>query len=360
MTPVRGPEAPGWDVGRDALFVGFGSSAPAYYRCVLPALQLGCDWVGVAGKPPKLHYLTGLVGKESKMPNMLEDYKVVVLQQQSDPEWLTVIEQMQARGVKVIFEIDDYIHGIQHMDDHDFKDHFGREHLWNTEQAMKRCDAVICSTDYIKGMYRHFNKNIHVCQNGIDLNRYKLTRPYRETVNIGWAGATGHTKAITPWLQQVAGIMRIRPQTTFVSIGQPFGAAFQQELGRERAVAVPFAAIEQYPAAMTMLDVGIAPSGRGAWWRGKSDLRWLEAGALGIPLVASPRLYPNIEDGVTGHHAKNAMEATEKIMRLVDDPDHRTAIGEAAREAVTETRSIKAVAPQWEDVFRHVLGDPSE
>jgi glycosyltransferase involved in cell wall biosynthesis len=352
----RGPKAPGFDPKRDLLFVGLGATPVAYYRCFLPAMALGCDWSGVAGEPPKTAWVTGLVGKESVMPNMLEDYKVVILQQPAGKGWNNAIENMREAGVKVIYEVDDYLHGIQHMgDDHDYSDKFDKEHLWNVEQAMKRCDAVIASTEWIRGNYSHFNRNAYVCRNGIDMGRYELTIPERETVNIGWAGGTGHTKAIVPWLAQTANLMRIRPHTTFVSIGQGFAQAFRQHFPPERALAVPFAALEQYPAAMTMLDIGLAPGGRGGWWRGKSDLRWLEAGALGIPLVANPRVYPDIEDGVTGMTAVSPGECFEKLLHLVDDREFRTTVGRQAQEVIRETRSIDVMKDRWIEVAQEVL-----
>lgn len=360
MSRSRGPKAAGFDVKRDVLFIGQGCSPVAYYRCFLPAMGLGCDWSGLADEPPKHQWVTGLVGKESRMPNMMEDYKIVVVQQAHGEGWNTAIERMRENGVKVIYEIDDYLHGLKHMKDtHDFAKYFDNAHLAKVESAMKRCDALIASTEWIRSNYSHFNKNSYVCQNGIDLSRYKLTRPDRPTVNVGWAGGTGHQKAITPWLQQLAAIMRIRPDVSFVSIGQPFAAAFQQHFG-PRAISVPFAALEQYPAAMTMMDVGLAPGGKGGWWRGKSDLRWLEAGALGIPLVANPRIYPDIESGVTGFHAHSAMEASEQMLRLIADEELRTTVGEQARDVVTRTRSVQAVIPQWQAVFDEVLELPSD
>ena len=356
----RGPEAEGFDLKRDVLFVGQGCSPVAYYRCFLPAMALGCDWTGLAQEPPNLKWVTGLIGKESKMPNLMDDYKIVVVQQAAGKGWEAMITEMQKRGVKVIYEVDDYLHGVKHMKEaHDFAKYFDNEFLAKIEAAMKKADALIASTEWIRSNYSHFNKNAYLCENGIDLNRYKLTRPDRPTVNVGWAGGTGHIQAITPWLQQLAAIMRIRPEVSFVSIGQPFAKAFQEHFG-PRAVTVPFAALEQYPAAMTMMDIGLAPGGGGGWWRGKSDLRWLEAGALGIPLIAHPRIYPNIEEGVTGFHAHSPMEAGEKMLRLIGDKELRTTVGDQARDVIQRTRSIQAVAPQWEAVFQDVLGIPSE
>ena len=73
--------------------------------------------------------------------------------------------------------------------------------------------------------------------------------------------------------------------------------------------------IEVYPASMTLFDIAIAPSAENNLFRGKSDLRWLEASALGIPLVAHPEVYPEIEDGVTGVHARTPGEVEAALLR---------------------------------------------
>jgi glycosyltransferase involved in cell wall biosynthesis len=109
----------------------------------------------------------------------------------------------------------------------------------------------------------------------------------------------------------------------------------------------PTAGIEVYPASMTLFDVSIAPSAENNQFRGKSDLRWLEASALGIPIVADPVVYPAIEDGVTGLHAATPAEARAAITALVDDAAMRSRIGAAARDHVRAHRSSAAVAPQW-------------
>ena len=47
---------------------------------------------------------------------------------------------------------------------------------------------VICATAGIAERYSAFNANAHVCESGIDLAAYTLTRPPHDTVNIGWSG----------------------------------------------------------------------------------------------------------------------------------------------------------------------------
>jgi hypothetical protein len=336
----------------DVLMVGMGVSSPMYYRILLPAHELGIDYVGVVGKPPKARYRTGLVGGESKMP-IFADYKVVVLQQPHGEGWFEVIRGLQQHGVKVIYEVDDWLHSIQLRHDHEAREHFDDAALADYELCMEACDALIVSTDYLAHAYRA-QRRVFVCRNGIDPARYELTRPSRETVNIGWAGAMGHARTVEPWLQAVAEVMEKRAATMFIAIGQPqFAKPFGPRFGR-RAIGVPFCAIEQYPAAMTLIDVALGPADRSGFYRAKSDLRWLEAGALGIPLIGSPIVYPEIEPGVTGLHANQPYQARRHMLELVDDGPMRSELGEAARAHVLEHRTVAQMAPAWWDAFEAV------
>lgn len=344
------------NIEKDVCMVGFGASAPMYYRIMLPAMRMKCDWIGIEGYPPRLHWVTGDIGGESKLPDFIGDYEIVVLQQPSGESWEKMIEAMQEAGKKVVFEMDDYIHDIHKRDDHEFKDQFDTRQLVLFERCMRQCDAMIVSTDYIAEKYKKFNPNIYVCRNGIDLARYNLTRPKRDTINIGWAGATGHQKAIMPWLNQVNGVMQAKPETCFISIGAPFAEALKPYVGEGRAIRIPWAAIEQYPSAMTMFDIALAPGGSGGWYKGKSDLRWLEASALGIPIIARPSVYPEIEDGVTGFHATGPMEMVEHLMALIGDAGLRDKVGQQAKEYIHEHRSIETMAGSWEDAFRAIAG----
>lgn len=342
------------NIQKDVCMVGLSTSAPCYYRIMLPAMRMKCDWVGVVGYPPRLHWVTGDVGGDSKLPDFIDDYKIVVLQQPSGESWEKMIEAMQEAGKKVVFEVDDYLHDIAKREDHGFSKSFDKRALVLYERCMRMCDAMIVSTDFIAQKYKKFNENIFVCKNGIDLNRYKLTKPKRNTINIGWAGATGHQKAVMPWLNQVNAVMNMKPEVCFVSIGAPFAEALSPIYGEERAIKIPWTAVEQYPSAMTMFDIALAPGGSGGWYKGKSDLRWLEASALGIPVIARPNVYPEIEEGVTGFHATGPMEMVEPLMALIGDKGLRERVGQQAKEYVTEHRSIEKMTEQWVDAFRAI------
>ena len=126
-----------------------------------------------------------------------------------------------------------------------------------------------------------------VCRNGIDLARYALHAPAaRRTSAIGWAGGTGHSAAVGRGSRCV-GRGHARASRRALHLRRPAvrGLARATSSGRAR-LRVPFTALEVYPAAMTHFDIALAPAGTSNFFRGKSDLRWLEAAALACP--ASP------------------------------------------------------------------------
>jgi O-antigen biosynthesis protein len=335
------------------LFVGWGASVVSYYRCFLPALALGADYTAGTGEPPDLVLFTGF-GERIPTVEDFFDYDVVVLQQPRGTGWLKLIRDLQAAGVRVLYEIDDYIQSARKIKSHELADVFDAELVARMELAMRAADGVICSTPYLARRYRSFNARTWTCRNGIDLRRYDLPRPPRQGVTIGWAGGVGHKASLARWEPAVRAVMRARPQTRFVSVGHPFAAELREEFGPERAVALPPAKIEVYPASMTLFDIAIAPSAENNLFRGKSDLRWLESSALKLPLVAHPDVYPEVADGVTGLLARTPAEAEAALLRLVDDAALRERIGEAAYAQVAATRSATVTAEDWRAVLAEV------
>lgn len=343
--------------GKDILFVGIGRSSILWYRCALPALNLGADWVGIRGEPPGVQVVTGLVRGNTTLPRY-DDYQVIVLQQPFGRRWLAQINSLRQRGIKVLYECDDYLHGVANQKTHDFRKDFGKERLKAHEICMQACDGMICSTEYIARRYARYNRHIYVCRNGLDIARYNLTRPTRPMVNIGWAGATGHMEVLVPWINAALEVMGRRANTAFVVIGMPeLARPMGKILGPERVAGIPFCPIETYPAAMCLLDIALAPASTTSWYRGKSDLRWLEAGALRIPIIADPNVYPEIRHGVDGFHASTPAEMAKILEELILDPERRERVGQAAREHVERERTAADAAVQWLEVCTAVAGE---
>jgi glycosyltransferase involved in cell wall biosynthesis len=336
------------------IFVGWSQSVIAYYRCFLPALVLGLDYTAGIGEPPRMELLETLSSGPLTTRDLF-DYEVVVVQQPRGVGWLTLIRELQDAGVRVLYEIDDYVQGARKDKRHELAELFDADLVSKFEMPMRVADGVICSTAYLARRYRSFNPRTWVCLNGIDLKRYEWPRPERAGVTIGWAGGVGHATSLSRWEPALRAVMRGRPETRFISVGYRFGNILAEEFGGERAVALPPTHIEVYPASMALFDIAIAPSAENALFRGKSDLRWLEASAARLPLVAHPQLYPDIEDGVTGVHARTVDEVEAALLRLIDDAELRERIGRQAHEHVKAHRHIEVVAEAWRDVLTEVV-----
>jgi glycosyltransferase involved in cell wall biosynthesis len=330
----------------NVLFVGTGNGGVCWYRCAQPAIELGADWIGVVGEPGALQRATGGFAEPADEAAWA-GYDVVVLQLVHGEAWLRRIAELQAAGVTVLYEIDDDLRGVAAEPGHEFAPKFPPQRIRAHEAALRACDGVICSTPALAERLAGLHDRIHVCANGIDLDRYPYPLPRRETVTLGWAGGTGHARAMRPWLPVVADVLEARPQARFRSVGQPFGEQLAKRVGADRASAVPFTALDTYPAAMAAFDVALAPAAPSAFFTAKSDLRFLEAAALGLPVVADPAVYASVVDGETGLHARTAEEAREALLRLVDDSDLRHRLGAAARAYVERERSSAVTAQSW-------------
>ena len=102
-------------------------------------------------------------------------------------------------------------------------------------------------------------------------------------------------------------------------------------------------------------DIGLAPLTQGIHEDCKSDLKYLEYGALGIPGIYSRHLvYSSVKDGETGLLA-DGEEWTDAILRLAHDADLCAQIAESAREHALRERSISAGAPILYDILLRTL-----
>ena len=125
-----------------------------------------------------------------------------------------------------------------------------------------------------------------------------------------------------------------------MSLGQPVADLAAPLVGADRCRSLPMVLVEQYPAALAAFDIAFEPPTVSPRRRGRSQLRWLGAGALGTPLVADPETYPNAVP------ARDVDELAGQLLRLVDDPDSRAETANA-RRTVSAEHSMRTAAADW-------------
>ena len=333
----------------DVLFVGRGTGVVAWYRTGMPSLHIGSDWVAFDGPPPYGRMVASLKRGGHTLPKF-DDYKILVVQQPAGTSWLREIRRLQGKGIKIIYEVDDYLHGVHKIKSHRSRVAFSKKSMDQFEMCMRVSDAMICSTEWLAKKYRAFNKNIYVCKNFIEGHRYApFQLPKRNTLNIGWAGGEGHREVVRAWLPAVEAILDDYEHVRFITMGLDIGLDRPKQCAR-----VPFVPLENFPAALCTFDLAIAPAGRGGFFAAKSDLRFLETGALGIPLVADPFVYDDIIDDETGLLAEDVVSAEAALRVLIEDEEKCRELGRAARDHVLNYRSIEGGIEQWEQTFVNV------
>lgn len=334
------------------LFIGQGVSPQCWYRCALPAIHMeDAEWAGIKYKDDVTAQQFGtMMGGSLEDYPLIDDYETIIVQQVRGEAWRKWIDFWQRRGKTVIYECDDFVHGIYKIDDHRFKDKFGKKARKNFELCISQCDGMIASTHFLADEYSKYNDNQQVCLVSLDTKRYNVEFPSKNMTVIGWAGGTGHHKAVGPWLGVVNAVMQRNPSLAFASLGTNYAEALEP-YHPGRTISIPWVTIENYPSALTNFDVMIAPSHDSKYFRSKSDLRWLEASAVGLPTIADPITYGDCEHLIL---AENLKEFEEELEDLVYDFSGAYELGQRAQEYVREDRDIVEGVQQWENAIANV------
>lgn len=331
------------------LFIGLGSSPPCWYRIALPANQLGKDWIGIYGNPANFGILAGNI---ENVNNSFDGYDTYICQQPKGVEWLNWIKKKQSEGCKVYFEVDDFLHGVNRIKDHSRKTAFNKKAIKEFVDCMKQADGMICSTEFLSKQYSKYNENQFVCKNGIDSDRYASVKfPERDKIVVGWIGGTGHHLAIGPWLEEISDVMANNKNVSFVSIGIRYADTLAVR-HPGRALSVPWVSLENLPYALTHFDCYIAPFHDSKYFKSKSDLRWLEGSAVGIPGVLHPEIYTEVENGETGLLATNTKTFREQIETIISDDNYRQKLGKQSQEYVRVYRDIKQTHKEWLNILK--------
>ncbi len=155
-------------------------------------------------------------------------------------------------------------------------------------RALRHCDRLVVTTEPLMDVYRQFIDDIVVVPNNLDGTRWLGLRSLRRVgrkPRVGWAGALQHLGDLD-WLEPA--VRQLSREVEWVFMGmcpdglRPYVHEFHEPV-----------AFDDYPRKLASLDLdlAIAPLEMHVFNEGKSDLRLLEYGALGWPVIASD-IYP--------------------------------------------------------------------
>lgn len=232
----------------------------------------------------------------------------------------------------------------------------------------KNSDGIITSTPYLKDVYSEFNDHIYVVPNSADVQKWDTAkRKNKKGIRIGWIGSGSHAQDIEILDKVIDPILAKNRDTKFVFVSN-FGEnneALPGFLKNRKGVEIvsKWSPILKYPAHLAAqdFDIGLAPLRDNKFNRGKSNLRWLEYSALGIPCVASKvgHFKETLVHGKDGLLADGPEDFARHIQTLISDAKLRKAMGRAAHARIARDFNVDKNLDIYIDAVEDCLSRPT-
>lgn len=208
--------------------------------------------------------------------------------------------------------------------------------------AFERCDRLVVSTEFLADAYRHMIADIKVVPNRLEQDIWLPLNSQRRTSTrprIGWAGGTTHHGDLV-LLKEIIGQTRNEADWVF------FGMC-PDEIRPLIAEFHPFAEFSEYPALLAglNLDIAVAPLAQIPFNQGKSNLRLLEYGVLGIPVVCTD--IDPYRDSPACCVPNTASAWVQALRERIHDADGREREGDNLRRWVHQGYLLENHMDQW-------------
>ncbi|OHX12815.1 glycosyl transferase family 2 [Chromobacterium sphagni] len=248
-------------------------------------------------------------------------------------------------GMRVVFGLDDLVGGTPEKSN--LYDHWKR-HYPDAKQRLRRvlklCDAAVVSTEPLAELTAGMVGEVVVAPNRLRKTIWgKLSSQRRagKKPRVGWIGAGQH-RGDLELLYEV--ILQTHEEVEWVFMGMclPQFRPFVAEMHH----AVPFG--EYAPAIATLnLDLAVAPLEVNSFNEAKSNLRLLEYGALGWPVVCSD-IFPYQTNAAPVCRVSNQATAwVEAIRARIYDLDAAEAEGDALNAWVRQHYWLEEHHEDW-------------
>lgn len=290
------------------------------YRTRWPAEMLGKEW----------HY--GFPTKDER----INISKVIQIQRATHIGFTTWIPMAQARGQKIIYDIDDNLFEIPSYNPA-FRP-YNSQCQKDTRAVIAACDIMTVSTLPLKEYF--LNKRVH--NNIVVIPNFMHHLPeYREELNddkiiIGYHGTITHSGDFDSSLVfALSDILNKYKNVYFECMGYN---PLKSMKDHPKIKFHPFCKIDDFHSNLynMKIDIGIAPLQDNEFNRGKSNVKYLEYSSCGTATIAS-NVYPyhtTITDGENGLLVKDKRDWKKYLIMLIEDVAMRKSLAKNAYDTV--------------------------
>ena len=281
--------------------------------------------------------------------------------------FVRVLSRCRQRGVPVVYELDDNLLDLHR--DEPWEPYPGDSLRGVAAFLARQADGMIVSTPALAERVARLRSGVLVVPNALDERLFgSVPDPFvsrSSTVTIGYMGTLTHEADLRMVLAPLRALLRrqagrVRLELVGGGAEERIASLFEglpfrmRNLGSEH----PYPRFVSWMRRHLRWDVAIAPLEDDAFTRGKSDLKYLDYGALGIPGVFSDvRPYrETVRHRETGLLAANEPEAwAEALEEIVSDGALRARLAEAAKADVHGSRMLETNATRWSDAIEAIV-----
>lgn len=267
-----------------------------------------------------------------------EDADVMVFQRVTHRYIAQAIKLIREKGVAAVIDMDDDLSCIHPANPaFDYYRPGGQypDHSWNNAlEACGNATMVVATTPALLERYARHGRGA-VWQNYVP-ERY-LWAPHLDSDLIGWPGSVhSHPDDLGAMGSSVSQLLREGHKFGIVGniegVHKALGISTDWQINATGKVD-----IELWPDAVTNLGIGVAPLADTKFNAAKSWLKMAELAAVGVPVVASPRVeYTRLHKMGVGLLAKDPKDWTKKLRLLVTNDQARLDLSSRGREVMAE------------------------
>jgi len=266
----------------------------------------------------------------------------IVFQRQLEPDQIQVIEWVKNTSKALrVFELDDLITNLPLKSAH--RPSIAPDIAQRIKRALALCDRFVVSTEPMARAYGKLCGDVVVVPNRLEKSRWLGLNGGRRPggkPRVGWAGAIGHLGDLGVIAQVVEATAK---EVDWVFFGmcpdalRPFVAEYH-----------PWVALYDYAAKLASLDLdlAVAPLEHHPFNEAKSNLRLLEYGVLGYPVLCTDIL--PYQGGLPVVRVANKHRDWVRAIRdMVADRDACRRAGEELRQAVIRDWMLEDHLDEW-------------
>ncbi len=271
------------------------------------------------------------------------------------------IEEASLRQKAVLFDTDDlefdpearkHVAALAELDEEEQRRHV--QAFRRFQRTLRACDGVTVSTEPLRAAASRFHERVEVTYNAAsdEMTRQAdaavaahARRESGDAITIGYfSGTHTHNVDFLEVADAILWALETYANVAFLVVGQlkldPRFDAYGERVRR-----LPLQPWQSLPELLVQTDVNLAPlQPDNPFTDSKSCIKYVEAGLVGTPTIASPRsdFARAIEHGRNGLLAESPDEWRNAIRALVESPTRRRALGRQAFEDVRRNHTVRA------------------